>query len=178
MENHIHLAISEILHQGMELLGAISTEQYIQPHAAANNASIGKHYRHCLEHFEPLLKLVDHDLIDYDARNRDTLLETNLTAASDRTHQFITLCDQLTTRSLDQEVRVRCKVAYTDADEPAVQSTLAREWMYGVAHAIHHYAIIRIICSLQGIELSPNFGVAPSTEQYLKEQQLALASNG
>ena len=176
MENHIHSAISEILQQGMELLRSITPEQYIQLHPFANNASIGKHYRHCLEHFEPLLQ-TGNVLIDYDARSRDPLVETNLTAASDRTHQIISHCDQVTTKSLDQEVRVRCKVAYTDTDEPAVKSTLAREWMYGIAHAIHHYAIISIICRMQNITLSPSFGVAPSTEQYLKVQNLALAAN-
>lgn len=176
MENHIHSAINVILQQGIELLGSITTEQYIQPHPFANNASIGKHYRHCLEHFEPLFQTGE-DLIDYDARKRDPLIETNLMAAVDRTHQIISLCDQLTTKRLDQEVRVRCKVAYSDADEPEVKSTLAREWMYGIAHAIHHYAIISIMCRMQDITLSPSFGVAPSTEKYLNGQHLAIASN-
>jgi hypothetical protein len=176
--NHIHSAITEILQQGMELLGSITNEQYIQPHPFANNASIGKHYRHCLEHFEPLFQTDNNDLIDYDARKRDPLIETNLTAASDRTYQIISLCGQVTTKSLDQDVRVRCKVAYIDTDEPAVKSTRAREWMYGIAHAIHHYAIISILCRMQNIELSPSFGVAPSTKQYLKVQYLSLASNG
>ena len=147
-------------------------------HTFANHASIGKHYRHCLEHFEALFQVEEHHLIDYDARSRDPFVETNLTAASERTHQIISRWDQVTKKSLNQEVRVRCKVANTQSNEPEVKSTLAREWMYGIAHAIHHYAIINIMCSMQGIELSPSFGVAPSTEKYLKEQQLALASNG
>ena len=176
MENHIHSAVNEILEQGIELLGSITTEQYILPHPFANNASIGKHYRHCLEHFEPLFQTGE-GLIDYDARKRDPLIETNLMAALDRTHQIILQCDHLTTKPLDQEVRVRCKVAYSEVDEPVAKSTLAREWMYGIAHAIHHYAIIRIMCRMQDITLSPNFGVAPSTEKHLNGQHLAIASN-
>src|SRR6266498_2211914 len=44
-------AVLETLAQGDALLGAISDETYTRKLAVAFNASVGGHYRHCLDHF-------------------------------------------------------------------------------------------------------------------------------
>ena len=45
--------------------------------------------------------------------------------------------------------------------------------MYAVAHAIHHYALLGIMCGLMGIRVPAGFGVAPST---LQHRELAAAA--
>ena len=42
-------------------------------------------------------------------------------------------------------------------------SSLGRELVYAIAHAIHHYALISIMARLMEARLPENFGVAPST---------------
>jgi hypothetical protein len=41
--------------------------------------------------------------------------------------------------------------------------------MYAVAHAIHHYALIAVMCGLMKMPVPAGFGVAPSTLKYHAE---------
>jgi hypothetical protein len=42
--------------------------------------------------------------------------------------------------------------------------------MYAVSHAIHHHALIAMICCLRQIAVPADFGAAPSTIAHRKEQ--------
>src|SRR2546426_12679960 len=66
-----------ILTQGEDLLSALTAENYTQRVPFAFDASIGGHYRHCLDHFTSLLRGLDADEIDYDRRERDARLESH-----------------------------------------------------------------------------------------------------
>lgn len=72
----IRMAIIEALRQGECLLEALPKGIYAQKVPSAFNASIGGHYRHCLEHFEALLKVDIYEEINYDLRDRNSILET------------------------------------------------------------------------------------------------------
>jgi hypothetical protein len=56
-----------------------------------------------------------------------------------------------------------------------VGSNLAREVMFCVGHAIHHYAILRILCAGVGVKLPHEFGVAPSTLKHLETETAGRA---
>ena len=176
MGSSIHTASKEILQQGIELLQTITQADYTQKHACAQDASIGAHYRHCLEHFEPLLNM-DTEIINYDARKRDPILETHLPSALDRTKAFLETCDYCTLFPLNKPVKVITQISYSGQKQTQAISTLEREWMYGISHAIHHYAIIRMICRLQNIVLPKDFGIAPSTQKHYQELEMAEAAN-
>jgi len=176
MGSSIHTASQEILQQGIELLETITQADYTRQHAFAQNASIGAHYRHCLEHFEPLLEL-DSDVINYDARKRDLDLETDLSTAFERTWEYAETCDYFTLFPLNKPVKVITKVSYAGQEETEVMSTLEREWMYCISHTIHHYAIISLICRQQNISVPPDFGVAPSTQKHLQKLELDKAAS-
>src|SRR5262245_29994906 len=60
-----------ILAQGEDFLRALPVQTYTRRVPLAFNASIGGHYRHCLDHFTSLLRALDADLVDYDHRERD-----------------------------------------------------------------------------------------------------------
>jgi len=45
---------------------------------------------------------------------------------------------------------------------------VAREAMFCVGHAIHHYAILKLLCAEAHVELPYEFGVAPSTLKHLE----------
>jgi len=57
-------------------------------------------------------------------------------------------------------------VSYGSGKTPVMASNVGRELAYCAGHAIHHYAIIRLICSHLGIEVPKEFGIAPSTLQF------------
>jgi hypothetical protein len=54
------------------------------------------------------------------------------------------------------------------SDTGSVTSNVAREVMFCVGHAIHHYAILKLLCAGAGVELPYEFGVAPSTLRHLE----------
>lgn len=166
----LHRALTSLLTQGMSLLQFLTDDQYRAPHPGAGAASVGGHYRHTLDHFFPLLPPKPDQILDYDLRGRSLELKTSRTAALTATQKLLTEAEQLDSGSLDQPVCVRCSVSQ-DAVSPVVQSSLAREVMYAEIHAVHHFAIIRILCNLMEVQLPEGFGVAPSTLNHLQTVQ-------
>jgi hypothetical protein len=155
----------ETLRQGELLLEALSDEQYIESVPQAFSSCIGSHYRHSLEHFVPLLTSPGSSHIDYDARERNPKIETERAYALACTRAFREAAESLDASFLDQPVEVCCSVV-ADAESPIVPSTMGREVMYAVIHAVHHYAIIRMMCNLIDVEQPAGFGVAPSTLRF------------
>jgi hypothetical protein len=70
---------------------------------------------------------------------------------------------------LEREIEVTCKTSYAASGSQTSGSTVGREIMYVVAHAVHHYALIGIMGGLMGLKLPAGFGVAPSTTKYQAE---------
>ena len=174
---HIRHSLVEALQQGVCLLDVLSDQDYIENLPAVFSASIGGHFRHCLEHFEPLVE-PEATVIDYDARARDVRVESDRGYALERTRALLEACRALPPASMARKVHTRCKVSYLSDSSPLVISTLGREAMYAVVHAIHHYALISVMCHLLDIPLPEGFGVAPSTakhQQDLAEQGVPVA---
>ncbi|MEN9677601.1 MAG: hypothetical protein RIS76_3497 [Verrucomicrobiota bacterium] len=161
-------ASMEILHQGVALLGGLSPEVYAAKVPEVFNASIGAHYRHCLDHVASLLDGFGTQRVDYDDRARDPQLEREPEFARAMTRQLLNRLELLPPGSLASPVSVRCEVSYGSGDAPVTQSTLGRELVYAIAHGIHHYALISVIARLLNVPLPPNFGVAPSTVTHLQ----------
>jgi uncharacterized damage-inducible protein DinB len=161
-------AAVEILAQGEVLLRAVTAESYTRRVPVAFNASIGGHYRHCLDHFTSLLLALDADEVDYDHRKRDPRIEAQPEFALALTAEMRCTLEQLTPDTLCSEVKARCEVSYTHGNSPVTRSTLARELTYCIAHAIHHYALISVMARLMEVSLPENFGVAPSTVAHAK----------
>lgn len=161
-------AATDILKQGEDLLGAINSEGYSRRLAVAFNGSIGGHYRHCLDHFSSLLKGLDSNLVDYDRRDRDPLLESDPAYARGFTRRLLEIIGTLEPAMLASPVSVRCEVSYEHGASPVSGSTLGRELAYAIAHGIHHYALISVMARLMGAALPETFGVAPSTVAHRK----------
>jgi len=64
---------------------------------------------------------------------------------------------------LARPLTVTCKTSYATSGSQLSPSTVGREIMYSVAHAVHHYALIGVMGGIMGLHLPPGFGVAPST---------------
>lgn len=161
----------EALRQGRELLSTISSTQYTETCSSAFNATIGQHYRHCLDHFDTFLHQADGSSINYDLRLRKQLLETSIIEALRTTGNFEDRIMSLGDSDLIQRVTLNTGVG---EDQLAMcETTLARELYYVTAHAIHHFALIAVIGSHFNLKMPKNFGVAPSTVAYLASQTKA-----
>jgi hypothetical protein len=170
--NTLIASLGDVLAQGTSLLDSLDDETYTAMPPVASEASIGAHYRHCLDHFGALLTGDASGGIDYDARKRDPELENNRRAALEMTRHLQDLASSLDSSILASTVTVRCGVSYTESHSPVVHSSFEREVMFSISHAIHHYAVIAMICRLLGALLPEGFGIAPSTVHYRKESAL------
>ena len=171
--NLLLASLDEVLAQGERLLQSLSDGQYAGKIPEAADASIGAHYRHSLEHFELMFEAVQQPGIDYDSRARDGALENERLLALSLTHDFRHAARFLSPAQFERVIEARCQTSYNDAASSTASSTFGRELMYAVSHAMHHYALIALICRLRKIPLPQNFGVAPSTLRYLKQSASA-----
>ena len=161
--NPLLAAMDEVLEQGEALLLGLSDNQYADAVCDGSAAAIGAHYRHSLEHFKILFEAVQEPGIDYDRRQRDGGLERERLQALQATRDFRHAARFLATLPAERTIEARTKISYASPASCSASSTLGREIMYAVSHAIHHYALIGMICGARKIAMPPHFGVAPST---------------
>lgn len=165
----------ETLAQGEALLGQLSDADYTRKLPVAFNAAIGGHYRHCLDHFRSLLDTATDGDLNYDHRERGTMIENDRFAALNATRALREGYARLNPICLNRPLNVTCKTSYATSGSQASPSTVGREIMYSVAHAVHHYALIGFMAAVMGLVLPPGFGIAPSTLKHQKESEKAAA---
>jgi uncharacterized damage-inducible protein DinB len=159
------VAANEVLQQGLHLLEACGENCFLVA-PAPFDAPIGQHYRHVLEHFHCLLQGANSGEVNYDARKRDVRIETELLFATDATKDVIRQIELWTDATLTQRCNTVSTLAYNSDSPSFISSNLGRELAYCIGHAIHHFAIIRLLCSHVGVEVPADFGYAPSTLKY------------
>jgi hypothetical protein len=108
--------------------------------------------------------------VNYDRRRRNTQLETSAVRARQVTQALMDDFDALTASIARRECIVTYSVGYGENGAEGVGSNIAREVMFCVGHAIHHYAILKLLCAGVGLDLPYGFGVAPSTIKYLETE--------
>ena len=160
-------AAQDVLLQGLGLLFELNDHNYSRSVAAPFNASVGQHYRHVLEHFNSLIVGVRASEVNYDARERNPRLQGEVTYASIATCDVLRALKRYTEETLARSCKVINSVGYGTSNPSTFESNVSRELAYCVGHAIHHYAIIRLICHEIGIGVPVEFGVAPSTLKYM-----------
>ena len=168
-------SVIETLAQGESLLMELSDEDYTRKVAVAFNASVGGHYRHCLDHFQNLLDSAVQGDLNYDHRERGTLVEHDRFSALNATRELRERYERLEPELLLRPLGVTCKTSYATSGSQASPSTVGREIMYSVAHAVHHYALIGVMCGVMGLKMPAGFGVAPSTLKHQNEAARAAA---
>lgn len=156
-------AAQDVLLQGLGLLFELGDHTYSRSAGAPFHAAIGGHYRHVLEHFQSLIRGLRSGEINYDAHDRNQRLQGEVTYASVATCDVLRALKPCTADTLARECTVISSVGYGSSKPVAMESNVSRELAYCIGHAIHHYAIIRLICHEFGITVPLEFGVAPST---------------
>lgn len=165
-------ALSTALGQLAALLEALSDPQYADASPTAFSSSVGNHVRHCLDHVEALLVGAESGMIDYDARERGTPIETDRSAALAAVRRY-----QRQLRTLPptpQTMPIRLTTLLDSAAQPAVvTSTLGREFAFVLSHTIHHSALIGALARTLGVEPPRYFGYAPATIAHLAQPPCA-----
>jgi uncharacterized damage-inducible protein DinB len=158
-----------ILAQGKRYLTLISDTQYTEVRPSVFNSSAGTHMRHILDHYQALMQR-QQGLINYNVRQRYSKTETSAQSALKLTEEIEHWLLQLDDNQLSEEVQVMSEMAIDNEKNALTTSTLARELLFVSSHAVHHYSIIKLICGLQDIQLPDNFGVAPATVTFERNQ--------
>ncbi len=169
----------ESLSQVHKLLSDISQEQYVHICTPHMQSPMGSHVRHVLDMFYAFkLGVINDEVIDYDLRRRGAAIETSLVAALvDITHtiewidSMFSSAGTLST-ALEQVVSVKTEVCLSCTVSVHVESNLGRELIFVASHAVHHFALLATIAKLQGVCLDDNFGVAPATRTFLRQERV------
>src|SRR5277367_5717342 len=106
-------AVIETLQQGETLLTEMSDDIYTHKVPGAFNASIGGHYRHCLDHFCNLFAAAATGDLNYDHRERDTLVENDRFAALNATRELRESYEKLDPVFISRLLLVTCKTSYS-----------------------------------------------------------------
>lgn len=155
-------AIYKTLNELSGLLSQLSNDDYCAPCQDLSNATIGEHTRHIIEMFQCLLNQYDTDVINYDKRKRDDLIQTNTAFAKNSIDAILARVDKPNKKLQLQQI--------VDGEELLIESNYQRELLYNLEHCIHHQALIKVaILQLKTIEIDENFGVARSTIEYRKQ---------
>lgn len=156
-------AAADVLVQGRELLAALPDLDYTRKSSGVFAASVGEHYRHILDHFDCFLTGVVRGHIDYDRRARQRRVEFDRGYAMAVTELLLHELRQLPEPVFEDEIDVTYSVGYHGSAPETMRTTVARELAFCVGHAVHHYAIVKMLCAELGAQLTPEFGLAPST---------------
>ncbi len=151
-----------ILSQLEEVIHQLNNDLYCNTMEVFSGASIGQHIRHILEFYSCVIEQKNTGELCYDNRKRDLALEENKSTAL---HFIQSIKKGLENFSKDKNLVLVSTLQDIQVKTP---SSLSRELLYALEHAVHHMAIIKIglLIGCPQIQLPKNFGVADSTIQY------------
>ncbi len=153
------------LEQGIELLERLSPEVYGTP-IRPGWAAVGSQFRHVLDHYRAFLLGSASGRIDYDARQRERLVETDPREAVTQAREFIATLERIHVEDANRPVAVQMDSGGDQRVPDWRPSTIGRELQFLVSHTVHHYALIKLLLEDVGIDAGADFGVAPSSLAY------------
>ncbi|HEX9980865.1 MAG TPA: DinB family protein [Flavobacterium sp.] len=151
--------ISRSINELNYLLVQLSDAEYAKPCEALSNATIGEHTRHVIEMFLCLLDSYDAGIVNYDRRERNLLMQTQVASA-------LTALESIRLH-LDKKDKAMILQQAVDGEEIRIASNYFRELLYNLEHCIHHQALIKVALKDYGhLKINTDFGVAHSTIEY------------
>ncbi len=151
----------DLLEQARVLVAQLDDRQYGS--MRGHHASAGAHLRHVIEHYQCFLAGLPVGRVDYDARRRDVTIESSTARALEVLGQLGRGFDQARSYPEHRAIDVQMRCAVDHPGDTWAGSTVGRELQFLVSHAVHHFALIRMLLEQDGVRLEPDFGLAPST---------------
>jgi hypothetical protein len=153
----------QIITQLTDLLDNIEPSVYKDALRPLHYSTTGQHVRHITEFYLCLLKGYKTGVVDYDARERNLLIEID----KDFTIETLESVSQ-DLRKLKSDKSLILKSSFVGDEAMEISTSFFRELTYLIEHTIHHLAIIKIGLNevYPEVEIPKNFGVAHSTVRY------------
>lgn len=169
MKNNVYI---EVVRQLTDLLKQLKPNEYNQSLAVLNGSSMGQHTRHVVEFYQCLLKGLCNGVVDYDARERNLMLENDLKFTINCLHEIENNIESIK----NPNEPLLLAVSYCTYNQDFIETNFMREMVYLVEHSIHHYALIRIGLqeNFPKIFIPKNFGVAYSTVKHREENVIMV----
>jgi uncharacterized damage-inducible protein DinB len=155
----ILIETKEVLLQTIDIVSALSFDEYTAPIPALSGGTIGQHNRHIIELFQQLIAGCESKVVNYDNRKRDLRMHTDIDYAIDCIADVIS---KLERDNLD----LRLETSYNNF-LTSIETNYFRELIYNIEHCVHHQALIKVaLLHLGRTEVKDDFGVAKSTLIY------------
>ncbi len=145
-------------------LRQLDAPTYTAPMEEYNGSTLGQQTRHAIEFMQCLADTKD-GLVCYDHRARDTRIEEDPLFASEH---LANVAERLSQLNLDEKVSLKAHYDHIGNVPYLAHSTIGRELVHVIEHAIHHLALLKIGLRRVApqVELPADFGIAPSTIQH------------
>lgn len=160
--------VANTLSHMQAFLDQLDGERYKKSLDIFSHSSIGQHTRHVIEFFQCLIEQAPEGCINYEKRKRNVLIEENPLHASQTIDEIVQV---LRSGDLAEELELESCYGLGVDHVFRVPTTLDRELIYNIEHAIHHLAMIRMGLKevAPDLELPQGFGIAPSTLKHRKQ---------
>ena len=160
----------EIVQQAKQFLFEINQQDYASVSLPHLKGSAGVHMRHIIDHFQALIEGLETGLVDYNKRSRYSPVEEDPCAALRQWSIIEVWLERVCRLPVDTPLQVLTETSIEHTEYAQVPSTLARELVFVSSHAIHHFSLLAVLRSLQGKSAPENFGIAPATATFLRQQ--------
>lgn len=160
-QNFLIGKIAEEFTRSIRLIENVSDEIY---------AKIGGHFRHNLDFANSFLNGLETGKIDYGKRERNERIEQNRAFAIEQIVFLIRRLQDVQDDFFEKEIAVRSEI-----DESVWHASSAgRELEFLHSHTVHHHALVAEKLAAFGVEVSKDFGVAPSTLKFWESSESTL----
>lgn len=153
-----------LLEEGVRLLERLDDEVYAKASVHSPRGSVGAHLRHCYDFYKSFLNGLESGRIDYNCRQRDSLIETDRHHATREIRQLI--ADLRKILPIFRIAPILISTEDGSGRDSWCSSSLVRELEFLRSHTAHHYSLLAVLLRFEGIEPGEEFGVAPSTLRY------------
>ena len=158
-----------LLEQAIGLIEQIDDDVYVSTSPMSPRGSIGGHLRHILDFYQNFVAGIDSGHINYNLRQREAMLERERGHATQTISKTIGALQSLA--RLEGERPLLVSTEENDESTPAwCASSVLRELDFLRSHTIHHYSLVAMLLRLHDIDPGEDFGVAPSSLKYWKEE--------
>lgn len=154
-----------LLRQGSRVITEIPDDVFVATTSISPRGSIGAHFRHVIDCYRCFLTGVGQHRIAYNQRERNRSLEDSRSLAIQSLEQTINRLEQMRLTALTQHVLVS-----TENRSSWSRSSVLRELDFLLSHTVHHYSLIAMLLRIHEINPGDEFGVAPSTLNYWKQE--------
>lgn len=151
--------VEDILNVTASLSSSVQSVFYVE-------AGAGRHVRHILDHLLALREGMESGILDYNRRNRESIIERDLQAATQQLQELRAWLEQQGKFEGSIEIISEADVGNTVNIE--MPSTVQREVLYIINHTIHHAAHIKLLGKHMDIQFPEHIGLAPATATYFR----------